>query len=71
MEHRLFPMSGGPPIPWSTAEIIYRAYSRLYGTSQSLERLAERGGFGWSEVQLIFADLKKRHPDLWREIGAR
>jgi len=37
-------------IPWWLAEIAYTEYSRRYGTSQSLERLAERGGFGREEL---------------------
>ena len=58
---REFKMQGGPPIPWSLAQRIYdETYSRFYGTSQSLERLNERGGFGWGEVQLMYARLKKR-----------
>ena len=55
-----FPMQEGPNIPWWLAEIVYKAYSRLYGDSQSLKRLAERGGFGWSEVKVIFDEYKKR-----------
>lgn len=37
-------------IPWSLAEEAYAAYSRRYGTDQSLERIAERGGFSYSEM---------------------
>jgi len=37
-------------IPWSLAEKAYSVYSAEYGTSQSLARLAERGGFGPSEM---------------------
>lgn len=37
-------------VPWSVAEVAYQTYSKLYGSNQSLERLAERGGFGWSEL---------------------
>lgn len=33
-------------IPWGLAEILYPAY----GHDQSLERLAERGGFGRGEL---------------------
>lgn len=36
-------------VPWAEAEIAYQTYSALYGTQQSLERLAERGGFGRDE----------------------
>ena len=37
-------------IPWWLAEIAYEAYSEKNGKSQSLERLAERGGFGRDEL---------------------
>ncbi len=40
----------GSTIPWWLAEIAYEYYSSRYGTSQSLERLAERGGFGRAEL---------------------
>lgn len=64
-ERRLFPMQGGPWIAWDTAELIYCAYSRLFGTQQTLERLAERGGFSWSEVELIFTKLREKDRPLW------
>jgi hypothetical protein len=32
-------------IPWWLAEEAYERYVELYGQGQSLERLAERGGF--------------------------
>lgn len=48
---RWFPMQNGPAIPWKLAELLYAGYSALYGTEQSLERLAERHGFGWSEIE--------------------
>lgn len=49
---REFPMLDGPRIPWSLAEKLYAGYSAEYGTTQSLERLAERGGFGWAEIAM-------------------
>jgi hypothetical protein len=53
--HRLslrpFPMQEGPPIPWFLAELIHR---HLYRYEQSVERIAERGGFGWEEVQALW-----------------
>ena len=41
-----------PPtrVPWWLAEIAYAAYSARYGDDQSLEELAERGGFGRKEL---------------------
>ena len=52
---RLFPIQKGTPVPWSQAEIAYVTYRRLFGKSQSLERLAERGGFGDEEYRLLRA----------------
>jgi hypothetical protein len=53
-----FPMQDGPDVDWTTAEEIYKMYSYLFGTEQSLDRLAERGGFGWEEVSII---VKRYH----------
>lgn len=66
---RMFPIQGdrvmtdrgmvgvpGAMIPWGVAEVVYRGYSHRYGTSQSLERLAERGGFGWDEVAAFYPE---------------
>lgn len=39
-------------IPWGLAEILYPAY----GCGQTLERLAERGGFGRGELGMLAAD---------------
>lgn len=40
------------PVPWSIAEQAYSVYSSKYGRGQSLERLAERGGFGHGEMDM-------------------
>lgn len=50
-KEKSFPMQGGPPIPWSLAELLYVGYVALFGKDQTLERLAERGGFGWGEIE--------------------
>jgi hypothetical protein len=54
---RLFPIhcSGSAlphptQIPWSVADKAYSVYSARYGKGQSLERLAERGGFNAVEM---------------------
>ncbi len=41
-------------IPWSVAEKAYGAYASRYGTDQSLERMAERGGFGVEEMDALY-----------------
>ena len=46
-------------IPWWLAKEAYKQYVELYGDSQSLERLAERGGFGRDELLRL---LRKEHP---------
>ena len=37
-------------IPWALAERAYSVYVGRYGQGQTLERLAERGGFAPSEM---------------------
>lgn len=59
-EAKTFPMQWGPPITMRTAKIIYAIYSDLFGASQSLEQIAERGGFGWTEVQTITKEFIHR-----------
>jgi len=48
-----FPMADGPTIDWETAERIHKVY-RCLGHTQSLQRIAERGGFGWEEVHHLW-----------------
>jgi hypothetical protein len=57
---RQFPMQDGPPIPWSLARAIYAGYVALFGCEQSLERIAERQGFGWSEVPFLYGRPQSR-----------
>lgn len=40
-------------IPWWLAEEAYAYYHATYGNQQTLERLAERGGFGREELLLF------------------
>lgn len=56
-------MVGPVAIPWAVAERAYAAYTQRYGTSQSLERLAERAGFSWSEMDTLLPG--------WREMALK
>lgn len=47
-------------IPWLIAEQAWAHYSARCGRDQSVERLAERGGFGWVEMD--------RYLPGWREM---
>ena len=68
-EERRFPMHDGPWIPWSLAELLFRAYDRMYGAEGlDMERLAARGGFSWTEVMHIFNDLRRRDRAMWHEL---
>jgi hypothetical protein len=51
---RDFPIQEGDAIPWAWAEKAYVTYARLFGKQQSLERLAERGGFGLVEWACLY-----------------
>lgn len=51
-------------IPYEVAEEIYKEYSTRYGTSQSLQRIGERGGFGKMEaIRLLFERVKRIEKD--------
>lgn len=70
---RMFPLqtsrhapSGPRQIPWTVAEIAYGEYSKRYGSSQSLERLAERGGFGWCEMDDLHPTWRKEVSEIAR-----
>jgi hypothetical protein len=47
-------------IPWSVAEIAYTAYAARFGRYQSLERIAERGGFYVSEMNALCSDWREK-----------
>jgi len=49
-----FPIQHGLTISWEAAERAYLYYCKSCGGSQSLERLAERGGFGLFEYALFW-----------------
>jgi len=51
-------------IPWSVAEKAYCAYARRYGTRQSLERLAERGGFDGAEMDMLYPPWREESAEL-------
>jgi hypothetical protein len=59
-----------PPgwVPWGVAELAYKVYVRRYGTDQSLEKLAERGGFGWTELINLLLDRDWCLSKDWLEI---
>lgn len=40
-------------VPWALAERAYMAYAVRYGTDQSMERLAQRGGFSAREMDVF------------------
>ena len=66
MNERLVPIQGGElaspsdvrptvhrqrtQIPETVARLAYETYAGRFGSSQSFERLHERGGFGWEEL---------------------
>jgi hypothetical protein len=47
-------------IPWWLAEVAYGAYSSRYGTEQSLDVLAYRGGFAPVEMDMFVPDWLDR-----------
>lgn len=47
-------------VKWNYAEEAYKEYSDKFGTTQSLERLAERGGFSVEEIVWLLFDRIQR-----------
>ena len=45
---------GPVSVPWPVADRAWAEYSARYGRDQSVERLAQRGGFGWCEMDELF-----------------
>ena len=68
MGDKTFPVSRGGyasskiQIPWKVAERAYAEYSRRFGTYQSLERLAERGGFSEFEMDVFYPSWREPTP---------
>lgn len=47
-------------IPWDVAELAYSVYSARFGRGQSLERIAERGGFSPNEMDDFVPNWRDR-----------
>ena len=73
MESRRAPVQGCPghpagTIPWAVHEAAWRGYAAAGHGSQSAERIAERGGFSYLELQYALAG---RYNDLLLPPGRR
>ena len=40
-------------MPWSVGVAAWERYAARYGCDQSVERIAERGGFGFGEMHMF------------------
>ena len=49
-------------IAWDEHLQAWHAYAKKYGSYQSAERIAERGGFGWTELVALLG----REPTTWQ-----
>jgi len=59
-ESKPFPILGrnNGTVPWWLAEEAYNFYTQQYGSSQTLKRIAERGGFGKREILMLLRKEK-------------
>lgn len=55
-------------VPWHVAERVYEEYARRYGRSQSLEQLAQRGGFGAEELDRFYPGWREAAEATAREV---
>lgn len=56
------PVQAGPKGPagtitWAEHLRVWEAYARRYGKGQSAERIAESGGFGHGEIEMLTGGL--------------
>lgn len=65
MTDRRFPIQGGGTVDWAAAELAYATYAKSVGSGQTLERLAERGGFGIIEFCLLYHGRYRTNPPGW------
>lgn len=76
-EERRFPIQptkGNPAplsVPWSVAEIAYSQYRAKWRGTQTLERLAERGGFSSREMDHFYPGWRDCSAEEMRERAAR
>lgn len=70
-QSRMFPLQASREvephplsIPWSVAEKAYSAYAAKYGRGQTLERLAERGGFSGGEMDMLYPGWRAECDDV-------
>ena len=68
MADRTFPIQGfAPGVPWAAAEQAYETYAKHFGKEQSLERLAERGGFGLHEFACLYLGTVSFRKDMMED----
>lgn len=58
MTDRRFPLLDGGTVAWSIAEIAYTEYKRRFSNDQTLERIAERGGFHRKELDILYPEWR-------------
>jgi hypothetical protein len=54
MSNKRFPIQRAGTVPWEAAEKAYEEYAKRHGSDQSLECLAQRGGFGILEFCFLY-----------------
>lgn len=67
--HEVFTIEEGW-VPWIVAEVAYQTYARDGHGNQSLERLAQRGGFGWGELIACLRGSYNNPDTTWADLRA-
>ncbi len=58
---RVHPRRPAGTVPWSVGVAAWERYAARYGRDQSVERIAERGGFGFGEMHLFLGPSWVEH----------
>lgn len=54
-------------IPWEVAEKAWARYDQLFNSRQSVERIAEQGGFSWGEMDQFYPKWREHTERIAKE----
>ena len=66
----LFPIQDGDDVAWEQGEKAHDVYNKIHYNGQTVQRIAERGGFSWAEYQTLLA-LRKCPMREWTDENFR
>lgn len=60
---KVFRMQDGPNLPWEIGVALHKIYERLHPRMQDAEKISNRGGFGWAEIEYMWRKVDQELKD--------